>query len=131
VTITTNDLIEIVRNRGRGDPPTAMGETIIVPTVTVMQYLDAKIQFARLEQNPDAVVATLEDDAALTDWATRLNETVETVTNRLRQDVDDLASNFGLLRRPAAQSQGTVIIFRSSTLTTPITLPSGFKFFSP
>ena len=127
----TEDLVALVRARGRGDPPTAMGEVFVTPTVATLQFLDAKVQLARIEQTLDTILATLEDSATLADLAARLGEDQVDVENRLHRAIDDAAANFGLTRRPAAQSYGSVVVFRSTPLTSIVTIPSGFKFYAP
>jgi uncharacterized phage protein gp47/JayE len=60
-----------------------------------------------------------------------MDETQASVVSELSQNVDRLASNLGLNRRPAVGAQGIVIVYRSSPLIQSILLPSGTKFFSP
>jgi hypothetical protein len=129
--ISADTIIELIRNRGRGDPSSALGEIFVTPLTRVMQYLDSKIQFARTEQVLDTILATLEDENALTAFAVQLEEEVAVITQRLSVAVDEIASNFGVLRRPAVASKGTVLVYRSNPLVNPISIPSGRKFSAP
>jgi uncharacterized phage protein gp47/JayE len=131
MTIGANDIIALMQNRGRGDPTSALGEIFVTPLVRVLQYLDSKVQFSRVEQVIDTIVATLEDEAALDTFAVQLDESVATIQSELSSAVEALASNSGLSRRRAMTSSGTVLVYRSSPLTTPVTINSGRKFFAP
>jgi uncharacterized phage protein gp47/JayE len=131
MSINQQTITDLIKSRGRGDPPSAMGEVFVVPLVRVMQYLDTKIQFSRIEQTLDVIAATLEDSDELDNLALQLDEERVTIENRLRGAIDDTAANFGLVRRSAASSRGTVLVFRASPVVNPITIPAGKKFFAP
>ncbi len=131
MSISTQGIISLIRDKGRGDPPAALADIFVNPLTRILQFLDTKVQFARTEQTVDTIVTALEDDDALADFALQLNEEADVIFNRLRIALDDIASNFGITRRPATVSKGTVLVLRDVALTSPITIGAGTKFFAP
>jgi len=135
MSVTTQDIINLIKTRGRGDPPSALADIFVNPIVKVLLFLDAKIDFAQAQQTVDTIILLLENDDALEELAGYLDETTEDLTTRLRTSLENIASNFGITRRAAAPSAGPVLLLRSDPLTvppdTPITVPSGRRFLAP
>jgi len=131
--ISALDIVDIIRSRGRGDPPSALADVFVNPLTRVLRFLDTKIEFARIEQTLDSIIATLEDPDAIINFSAQLGETTTVITTRLQAAINDIASNFGIVRRPAAPSVGTVLLLRNASLgspTTPITVTVGRRVFA-
>lgn len=135
MSITPQDIIAVIRTRGRGDPPSALADIFVNPLVKVLLFVDGKIDLAKAQQTIDSIILTLEDEDTLTSLAAFLNDTIENISLQLRTALEDIGSNFGLTRRPAAASSGNVVLMRSTDLIvppdSPITVPSGKKVFAP
>lgn len=135
MSITPQDIIAVIRSRGRGDPPSALADIFVNPLVKVLLFVDGKIDLAKAQQTIDSIILTLEDEDTLTSLAAFLDDTVENITLQLRTALEDIGSNFGLSRRPAASSSGNVVLMRSTDLIvppdSPISVPSGKKVFAP
>ena len=135
MSVSAQQIIDIIKKRGRGDPPSAISDLFLLPIVRTVTFIDAKIDFAQAQQTIDTILVLLEDEPALAELAGFLDETVEDLTTRLKTALEKIASNFGFSRRPASQSNGTVLVLRSNSLTVPpdsaITVPVGRRFFAP
>jgi uncharacterized phage protein gp47/JayE len=125
--ISVLDIVNMMRKRGRGDPPSALADIFVNPLSRISSFLSDKIDFARTEQTLDSILALIEDTTTLNSLATDLGEDVASLTLKLTNCIDDVASNFGLTRRPAAQSRGSVLLLRASDPQNvlPITVPMG------
>ena len=133
MSFTTLDIINAMRNRGRGDPPTALGDIFVNPLVKVLNYLSAKMDLGRAEQTVDGIITLLQNPSLLTNLSVALNETTETLTVTLKAALEDIASNFGLYRRAAASARGSILLMRSSDPTSilPLTVKEGTKVTAP
>ena len=125
--LSAADIISIVQKRGRGNPPAAIADVFVNPLVKTLNFLNAKIELARVEQTVDTILLTLADTAALAALATGLDDTSDTVAARLRFALEDIASNFGLTRKAASVSRGSVLLIRYSGVTEQIQVPAGRK----
>lgn len=128
--ITKEDIIAQFRNRGRGDPPSALADISVNSLLRMTTYLDAKNTFARDEQSLVSILASLEDLTALGILSTDMNEDLGSLITKLQSDIDAIATNFGTTRQPASQSRGNVALLRNSALTEDINVPAGTKVFS-
>jgi len=128
--ITVLDIVNIMRRRGRGDPPAALGDIFVNPLVRVLTFLNSKMDFSRAEQDLDAALNLIDDTASLNQMAIDLNEDVTTIVAKLKAGIDNYASNFGITRRPATTSSGSVLLLRYADPSTvlPITVGSGRRF---
>jgi hypothetical protein len=124
------DIVAAFQSIGRGDPSSALMEVFGNNLLKLLQFLDAKIQFARKEQVLDTTIAELETPDAITADAQAMDETEDAITSDLSQAVDRLAGNLGITRRPAVGSIGLVVILRSSPVTRPILVAAGKRFYS-
>jgi len=131
MSVTASEIIDIVRTRGRGDPPSALADIFVNPLVKVGTFLDAKINFARDEQVVDEIISLLEDEETLSVIAIELEETLDTLQIQLQTKLEEIGSNFGIVRRQGITSKGSVLILKSSPLVNTITVPVGTILFAP
>lgn len=131
MSIAPADIIALFRARGRGDPPSALADVFVGPLVMTTNFLDAKIDLARAEQTLDRAIFTLEDDETLDGLAAVLGEDRQTIIDRLKGAIEDVASNFGLIRRAATGSRGSVLLLRSAQIDNPITVAAGRRVAAP
>ena len=133
MSITVNDIIQLFKSRGRGEPPAALADIFVNPLVRVLNFLDNKLNLSNAEQTVDTIVALLEDQETIDAYALALNESGDTITRHLQSALDAIASNFGLIRRPAASSTGLISYYRNSDPSSllPITIGAGRRIFSP
>lgn len=128
--IDKNEIITQFRERGRGDPPSALADVFVNGLLKVALFLDAKNTFARDEQSLTSILASLQDLDALSINANILDQELSDLIVKLQSDIDATATNFGVVRQPAAQSRGNVFLLKTFALQNPITVPQGRKFFS-
>jgi uncharacterized phage protein gp47/JayE len=133
MSLTTLDIINIMRKRGRGDPPSALSDVFVAPLVRVLNFLSSKMDLSRAEQTVDGILTLLDNPDLLDGLAIAINETTETITSRLSNALDDIASNFGIFRRPATAATGSILFMRSTDPQTilPITIVVGTTITAP
>jgi uncharacterized phage protein gp47/JayE len=129
MSLSTLDIINIMRKRGRGDPPSALSDIFVAPLTRVLNFLSAKMDLGRAEQTVDGILLLLDNPTLLENLALALNETIDALTLRLTNALDDIASNFGIVRRTAIGASGSVLFMRSADPQTalPITIPAGTR----
>lgn len=131
MSLTANDIIALMETRGRGAPPSAIADIFVNPAVQILSFLDAKGDLANVKQTIDDIVYTLANTDEIESYATALNESIDTISAVLSRALEDIASNYGLTRRAAASSRGTVLLLRSSVPITNIQIVSGKRVFAP
>src|SRR5258706_14292470 len=99
--LTLNDIISSFRNRGRGDPPSALADIFVGPLLKVSNYLDSKLDLSRTEQTLNGILALLEDPTTLSTVASSLQTTTDALTTELKSAISTIGSNYGLTRRAA------------------------------
>lgn len=135
MSIQAQEIIDEIKTRGRGDPPSALADIFVGPLERVLLFLDGKIDFATALQTIDSVILLLESDEAIAELAGFMNTTTGLLTAQLKTGLENHGSNFGITRRAAAASTGSVLLTRSTDLVvppdTPITVPTGRRFIAP
>ena len=116
MSIGISDIVDLLRSRGRGDPPSALADVFVNPLYRTLKYLDAKLSLSRIEQTLDTILMAQSDDVLLNNLATQLNDPPENILVRLKKAIDDIGSNFGIVRKPAAGAQGSVLLMRDTVL---------------
>ena len=128
---TVRDIISLIRKRGRGDPPAATADIFVNPLASAAAFQDTKNSLVRSEQSLNSILALLEDPTALSTIATALRETTDSLTARLKSDIDEMASNYGVIRKTPAPSRGQVTVYRYQPIDTPINVQGGRILFAP
>jgi len=116
MSIGVSDIVNLLKDRGRGDPPSALADVFVNPLYRVLKFVDSKLTVSRIEQTLDSILIAQNDTVLLNNLAIQLNDPVENIQARLKQAIDDIASNFGIIRKPAASAQGSVLLMRDITL---------------
>jgi uncharacterized phage protein gp47/JayE len=128
--LSVNDMINIIRARGRGDPPSAYADIAVNSTVKIASFLNAKLEMARTEQTVDGILFALNDVDTLNGFSADSGDSVDTITARLKDALEEIASNYGLTRKSAGGSRGTVLLIRRGNVTAPIQVPAGRRFYA-
>ena len=129
--LTARDIIVMMNTRGRGSPPSAIADLFVNPLVKVLNFLDTKGDLASIEQTVDDIVFTLGSTTELAALATALGETQAVIIDSLQTALEGIASNFGLTRRGATSSRGTVLLYTTSAPTVNIQVLAGKRVSAP